>query len=809
MGLISILTRKSIADVTRRKGRSLLVVLGIFIGVLGLTAVNIANDTFGQQFLSIVAPSDVPNATFFAASPSPATLTALQQVPNVATVEVRTQLRAGWKLASGETASIDLDGYANWQPTTLNTFQLTKGRWPGQGEIVMASRDHFIQPVALGDTVTITTADGRTVSLRVVGLAYTIEQTNAQAIGYMNADALRQIAPAATGSPPALAHDTPPAFFSTEILLKTQNQSYASVQATFATLTHLLKTSHVQVFTSRFFATANQQDERLAISGLLNILLILASIALLLVCVLILNTVNTVLTEQMKIIGTMKTLGGTRWQIIRSYQLSIGWYALIGTALGLGVGLILFSQVAAIVARQAQLDLPPFQVAPWVILTSVAVGLLVPMCSALGPLWIGTGITVREALASYGVQHGKRASAHAWGRRLHWVPQTVWLGLRGVARRPGRAVLTVLALTLASAVFLAIQITNQSIAAAIAHNNTFLTYDMWVDLSQNPALFQRLRAQIQALPNVEQTSLSADRTFVMTSGGELEIFGLPGSPQVYQPQLVAGRWLQAQDRGGMVVNDVAAQQLHLSVGATITFRLETPQTPVVHWQIVGIVHELAATSGTASSNVQLGVAFTTLNTFHTLPNLPPSNRAGLWIFLHNHSPQALQRLRSQVVRIQQQAGIPVDLSTPALDQAAQFDPTVIVYVLFDTVAILIALVGMLSLTNTLAASVLERRAEIGILRSLGASGWRIGFVFWLEGLCLSLIAWAIGLLIGPVGGAVILQKVGEFAQRFDLVLSPGTILMTLLFVFAISIISSFGPTLFASHLRLREILQYE
>jgi putative ABC transport system permease protein len=184
MGIISTLTRKSIADVTRRKGRSLLIMLGIFIGVLGLTAVNIANDTFGQQFLSIVAPGDVPNVTFFAASPSPATLKALKQVPNVTTVEVRTQLRAGWKLAGGETASIDLDGYANWQPTTLNTFQLTNGRWPGQGEIVMASRDRFIQPVTLGDTVTITTADGRTAALHVVGLAYTIEQTNAQAIGY-------------------------------------------------------------------------------------------------------------------------------------------------------------------------------------------------------------------------------------------------------------------------------------------------------------------------------------------------------------------------------------------------------------------------------------------------------------------------------------------------------------------------------------------------------------------------------------------------------------------------------------------------
>jgi putative ABC transport system permease protein len=809
MGIISTLTRKSIADVTRRKGRSLLIILGIFIGVLGLTAVNIANDTFGRQFLSIVAPNDVPNATFFTTPPSPATLTALRHVPNVATVEVRTQLQAGWKLANGETASIDLNGYLNWQPTILNTFQLTGGRWPERGEVVMASRDHFVQPVALGDTVTITLPNGGTVSLRVVGLAYTIEQTNAQALGYMSADALQQIASTARGNIPAPTRGTSPSLFSTEVLIKTQNQSYASVQATFATLAQLLKTSHVHVFSSHFFSTAGQQDTRLAISGLLTILLILASMSVLLVCVLILNTVNTLLIEQMMIIGTLKTLGGTRSQIIRSYLLSIGLYALVGTALGLGVGLLLSAQVTAMVAWQAQLDLPPFQVSPWVILTSVAVGLLVPTLSALGPLWIGTGITVREAMASYGVHRGKRVQARSWEHRLYWVPQTVWLGLRGVVRRPGRAVLTLLALSVASATFLAVQIANQSIAAAVSHDSNLLTYDMWVDLSQNPALFQRLRAQIQALPNVEQTAPSADRTFVMVSGGELEIFGLPASPQVYQPQLVAGRWLQAHEPDGMVLNDVASQQLHLSVGDTITFRLETPQTPVVRWKVVGIVHELAATSGTASSDVRLGVAFTTLDTFHTLPYLPPSNRAGLWIFVHDHSPQALQQLRRQVLRVQQQAGIPVNMNTPALDQAAQFDPTVIVYVLFDTVAILIALIGLLSLMNTLMSSVLERRAEIGIMRSLGASGWRISIVFWLEGLGLSLMAWAAGLLIGPVGGAIILQKASEFAQRFDLVFCPLTILMTLLFVLAVSVVSSVGPALVASRLPLREILHYE
>jgi hypothetical protein len=37
--------RKSIADVTQRKWRTLLVVLGIFIGIFGLTAINTAEDS--------------------------------------------------------------------------------------------------------------------------------------------------------------------------------------------------------------------------------------------------------------------------------------------------------------------------------------------------------------------------------------------------------------------------------------------------------------------------------------------------------------------------------------------------------------------------------------------------------------------------------------------------------------------------------------------------------------------------------------------------------------------------------------------
>src|SRR5260370_2370728 len=50
MRLFSASLRKSLADVTRRKGRTLLVVLGIFIGVVGLTAINFTEDTLVNAF---------------------------------------------------------------------------------------------------------------------------------------------------------------------------------------------------------------------------------------------------------------------------------------------------------------------------------------------------------------------------------------------------------------------------------------------------------------------------------------------------------------------------------------------------------------------------------------------------------------------------------------------------------------------------------------------------------------------------------------------------------------------------------------
>ena len=62
--------------------------------------------------------------------------------------------------------------YPDLRHVPLTPFQLTSGRYPSAGEIVMEYGDLGLQSFSIGDTVTVDTAQG-TAHLRVVGLART------------------------------------------------------------------------------------------------------------------------------------------------------------------------------------------------------------------------------------------------------------------------------------------------------------------------------------------------------------------------------------------------------------------------------------------------------------------------------------------------------------------------------------------------------------------------------------------------------------------------------------------------------------
>ncbi|HKD74535.1 MAG TPA: FtsX-like permease family protein, partial [Ktedonobacterales bacterium] len=379
------LTKKAMADVWRRPVRSVLVILGIMIGVAGLTAINVANTAVYSALSYTSNESQAANIYIDTKSVDPSLLAPVAATSNVAAAQLATIYITRWQVPQGH-VNLHITAYADLTHVTLNPFQITKGRLPGAGEIVMESSDNALQHVAVGDTVTVETPHGPT-ALRVVGFARTLGQLNASfngaASGYMSAAGIAQ-----------LANLTQPN------VVEAQVKDTSKLDQTTGTLYNMLKADHVDV---HGYNTDNNPYGPGPIGGIFTIMRVLAVIALLLTAFLIVNTVTTLVAEQTKIIGTMKAVGGTRGKVVRSYLASVLFYGIVGTALGFAIGIYCGYQLASFIASIIILDLGPFAISPPALIIGAAIGIGIPLLAALVPLWTGTRITVREAMSAYGI----------------------------------------------------------------------------------------------------------------------------------------------------------------------------------------------------------------------------------------------------------------------------------------------------------------------------------------------------------------------------------------------------------------------
>ncbi len=528
--------RKSFADVTRRKGRTLLVVLGIFIGVFGLTAINITQDQLFAAFaFSVGNQATQPDLIVDVDRLDPQLVPALLAVPNVKQVQEETTLSTQWHVSRAP-GHVDLTiiSYPDLQHIPLTPIELTSGRYPGAGEIVMEYGDVAIQPFNIGDLVTVDTAQG-TARLRVVGLARTPgvnPATTDSARGYMR-DAALQSLPAFTDV--ATAPPLGPLRISH---LAVKVTSITQEDATAHALGTVLHAHQVTVLgvsePSPITAQLHQLD------GIFTLLRILALLAVAMSGILLLNTVTTLIAEQTAIIGTMKAIGGTRGTILLGYLRSVGLYSLL--ALG------------------------PLTVTPGLIALSLALGFGIPLCASLWPLWNGTRITVRAALAAYGINAGPGNSSLArLGQHITWISQTTWLGLRSLFRKRASAALTLLMLTVAGTSFLVVQTAAASVNETIgsAWTNIHADVEVYADESYSQA-----RAQVGTLPNVRRMERFGIAG-AQTPWGKLGLWCFEPQTQIYHYQLTSGRWLREGDTNVVLISDAVVAQTGLHVGSRL------------------------------------------------------------------------------------------------------------------------------------------------------------------------------------------------------------------------------------------------
>lgn len=76
------------------------------------------------------------------------------------------------------------------------------------------------------------------------------------------------------------------------------------------------------------------------------------------------------------------------------------------------------------------------------------------------------------------------------------------------------------------------------------------------------------------------------------------------------------------------------------------------------------------------------------------------------------------------------------------------------------IVVIALIVGAIGVTNTMALAIIERQAELGLLSTVGWSPMRVASLILGEGVAVSLLGAAVGLLLGVIGGELLVKVLG-------------------------------------------------
>ena len=108
--------------------------------------------------------------------------------------------------------------------------------------------------------------------------------------------------------------------------------------------------------------------------------------------------------------------------------------------------------------------------------------------------------------------------------------------------------------------------------------------------------------------------------------------------------------------------------------------------------------------------------------------------------------------------------------------------------LMALVAVLVLAVAALTVGSSMVTAVVQRRAEIGLMKSLGA-GWQVAAFFLTEGLSMAIV----GGLAGYAGGLAMAALIGRQVFQADLSPAPAGLAITLAVAVGVVVLASLWP----------------
>lgn len=788
---MSVLWSKVWRDLFQNRARSITIILTITLGVFALgTVINlyVTLNTRMRESLRLSNPSHIHAIveTGFDRTQE----RQVKHIPGVVSVEAVTVMQISWKKAEEvEWSSGIMIARDSYTDQVMDLITLDAGDWPGRREVGMERLTARYFGLTLGSNILIRIDANSQKSIPLTGIIHSIQDIQpprsmgGKAVFYVTRSTLMNLTGIAEPN---------------RVNVQLTHFDAQNAQTIAAQVRDQLNLSIAPDIADPAKPPFYEQMQALSI-----VLAALGLGVLGLSILLIVNVFNAIMLQQVRQIGSMKTIGADTGRIMRIY---------LSISLTYGVFAVLFSMPLATFAAHwlsslllslLSIDPPPLQVIPLAWGVQAVVGLLVPILAALFPVWGGARITIRRAIQNYGVSapfgHGwlEKALLKLQGISMFWA-----ISARNTLRNKQRSLLTLAMMAMSGLLFMAVMSVKGSLQSALLEMVSAYHYDVGIYFA-TPLRAEKIRRMAEETPRVAHAEMFwvEEATFSFGGGNErtLVVQALPPDSKVYVPKLVAGRWLEINDTQAIVLNSKVAEEEGVRVGDFLTM---TSTARPIQWQVVGLIFDM--------SNDQRTV-FMPLNSFAAL-NKQKGFATALLVQTTDHSDAMQRAVEKALVDLYEKDSLSLSGSTAAnmmiAQTLSQYD--IVIYLLL-AMSVLMAAVGGLGLMGSMLLNVAERRREIGVMRAIGGDSRAIAQIFVNEGLTLGFLSWLIAVILSTPASRAFAQTIG--IALFSLPLTPSLswagIGLWLLIVLGLSALASAWPAWQAARVSVRDSLTYE
>jgi putative ABC transport system permease protein len=790
---------KVLSDLYGDKIRTALVVASIAVGVFAIGMILSAYSILSQDINTSFAASNPANIEIWTDPFFEDLIRVTEKIPGIDTVEGRQILSIRARRVDENWQAVTLIGVADFRDSAINQLGITEGtNTPANGEIIFSQNMMNSTGFELGDQIEIELPDGSTHELKVVGLVSDQQSarpsTRAATNAFITQDTLRAfgleshynrmlITVEGDGSDEELI-----ASVASEVQEKIEGNNYTAYQTT-----EDKSNEHPMI------------DTILAMLGVLGALGVLITI---LSASLIINTLNALLTQQLRQIGVMKLIGARSFQILGMYLGLIISYSVIALFLAIPLGAVAGYALSVFAANLLGAVIQGFRIVPTAILTQVVIAFLIPLGAGFFPVNKGARTNVRRAISNY--RPGAGAARQGWitrsGKWIQWISRPILLSFRNTFRKKGRLLLTIFTLTIAGAVFIGVFNVRASMNNVMDQLMQHFLGDVTITFNQ-PYNTRKVERDLMAVPGISKVEgWGAARADIVDSDENiisgLSIVAPPSDTQLLNIEIVAGRWLLSGEKKAMVVSDTIYDFFpDLQPGDSLTVDVSGNREET--WEVVG-VYSFVSMLGDPMAYAN----FDYLSDMLALPNQANSFR----LITDANQGDALQLLIQNIdhqLEDKNYAVQSIQAGDTMRESASSAVNTLIIFLLI--MAILTAFVGSIGLMGTMSINVLERTREIGVMRTIGAVDAVVMQSVIIEGVLIGMITWLIAIVLSYPISSVLLNIISQAmaGASFTLTFTPLGVFVWLGVVVLLSIIASVMPARDAARLTINEVLAYE